>query len=695
MVRASMRIGMVSTEVAGYRGGGIGTHVVEAATALTGAGHECWLFTAPLEGEAGAALRRHPSFARVEFVGEGLPPDQRLPYRISNHAVEHATRVHYQVLAAGVPFDYIEVADFGAEASVLIAEQRMFRTHGDAVVALVLHSPSEVCYRFNRQSHWRTPAVQEVIALEHQAIRHAPVLLSPSRRLGDMVAERLDLDRGRIGELRPPMRPVAQPPDPPAAAAALADLDFVFFGRLEPRKGLTTLLDAFAQLPELRLDIIGPDSTGGPFADSYAAHLAARLPANVTLRQPLARDAMLQRIAQADVCVLPSPWDNWPNTCVEAMAHRRVVLGGRNGGMAEMIEPGVSGFLFDGGDAGDLVRCIRDELGSALDRLSAIGNAAQRRIRALTEPKRYVHAVETIVRGNRSDRAPAAVQAPPAIALVVTDQGRPREALQTTLASVAALRAPPADVVIACRPQHESLARGARMRTLTGAWPTRAAARNDAVAETKADLVVFLHAGDLVVPECLAVLTDVAQRFPAAALLAAQSHVLHAGTLHGVLNPIPIEPGTEISAYQFAHRAIAVRRSAWQDHGLCFDARIDRYCEWGLRLDARRAGLVEEIVPRILFHHEQPEEPTEREAALREHLSLLGLLVEHHMDTTEAERARLTAAIHAWGLGALHVAFAPDLVAMQDPLERLHDVLAREADEDGARRWRLPWSRRR
>ena len=41
-----MRIALCSNEVAGLRGGGIGTYVTEAGTALQAAGHEVWLVTA-------------------------------------------------------------------------------------------------------------------------------------------------------------------------------------------------------------------------------------------------------------------------------------------------------------------------------------------------------------------------------------------------------------------------------------------------------------------------------------------------------------------------------------------------------------------------------------------------------------------------------------------------------------------------
>lgn len=50
---------------------------------------------------------------------------------------------------------------------------------------------------------------------------------------------------------------------------------------------------------------------------------------------------------QADVVCLPSWWDNLPMACLEAMMNRAVVVAGSEGGMSEIIENGVNGFLVE------------------------------------------------------------------------------------------------------------------------------------------------------------------------------------------------------------------------------------------------------------------------------------------------------------------------------------------------------------
>jgi glycosyltransferase involved in cell wall biosynthesis len=61
----------------------------------------------------------------------------------------------------------------------------------------------------------------------------------------------------------------------------------------------------------------------------------------------------------ADVFVIPSLEDNMPNTCLEAMASGTPVVGYAAGGIPEMVEDGVHGFLAPPGDAAALSRSIR------------------------------------------------------------------------------------------------------------------------------------------------------------------------------------------------------------------------------------------------------------------------------------------------------------------------------------------------
>ena len=103
------------------------------------------------------------------------------------------------------------------------------------------------------------------------------------------------------------------PPDEPL---------LLFLGRLIPRKGADILIDAFAQAcpTEGRLVIAGPEGEPG-----YLAHLAqrardARVESRVIFTGALYDDAKAAAMADADIFVLPSRYENFANSAAEAVA---------------------------------------------------------------------------------------------------------------------------------------------------------------------------------------------------------------------------------------------------------------------------------------------------------------------------------------------------------------------------------------
>lgn len=63
-------------------------------------------------------------------------------------------------------------------------------------------------------------------------------------------------------------------------------------------------------------------------------------------------------IEHANFCVLPSRIDNFPNTCIEAMAHSRIVIGTLGNGFEQLINDGESGFLVRVDDHKQLLETI-------------------------------------------------------------------------------------------------------------------------------------------------------------------------------------------------------------------------------------------------------------------------------------------------------------------------------------------------
>lgn len=140
-----------------------------------------------------------------------------------------------------------------------------------------------------------------------------------------------------------------------------------FLGSLIVSKAPHVLLEAFAGLPEgaATLEIYGAIA---PYHgdDSYRARLESLLEGDAARRRgirfhgPVPHAEVPRALASIDVMVLPSIWlENAPFSIREAFTAGVPVAASRLGGMAEMVEDGVTGLLFEPGDAQDLCRVLR------------------------------------------------------------------------------------------------------------------------------------------------------------------------------------------------------------------------------------------------------------------------------------------------------------------------------------------------
>ena len=121
----------------------------------------------------------------------------------------------------------------------------------------------------------------------------------------------------------------------------------LFVGRLVAENGVGTLAEALDLYPGARLEVIGT----GPDEARLAAHPCVRVlgrtgPAEVQ-----------ERMRAAAYLVLPSlSYEALPRPLVEAFANALPVIASRIGRLAEIVEPGRNGLLFEPGSARDLAR---------------------------------------------------------------------------------------------------------------------------------------------------------------------------------------------------------------------------------------------------------------------------------------------------------------------------------------------------
>jgi len=156
------------------------------------------------------------------------------------------------------------------------------------------------------------------------------------------------------------------------------DAPILYVGRVEARKGVHVLVDAFDQViskqrPNTRLRIVGPHSYWDAQPSPYYQALKERCANNprIELREPTFNDQELAAIYRDSLCtVIPSTFPEALGlTSLEAQASGVPVVVSNAGGLPETVDAGKSGLVFENGNAA--------QLGEAV--LSIIGNPSRRK----------------------------------------------------------------------------------------------------------------------------------------------------------------------------------------------------------------------------------------------------------------------------------------------------------------------------
>jgi glycosyltransferase involved in cell wall biosynthesis len=161
-----------------------------------------------------------------------------------------------------------------------------------------------------------------------------------------------------IGGL-PPERVLVRPnfvhPDPGARAGGPGEWA-VFVGRLSPEKGIEVLVEAFANLPDIPLVVVGD----GPLRGWLEAEVARRNLTNVRVHGRADRAEVVEMLHRSRFLVFTSIWyEGLPLVLTEALACGVPAVASALGGMTEIIDDGVNGLHVRPGDPAHLAERAR------------------------------------------------------------------------------------------------------------------------------------------------------------------------------------------------------------------------------------------------------------------------------------------------------------------------------------------------
>ncbi len=333
---------------------GIVTTVCQTVRQLRELGHEVLIF-AP---EGGFAEFDHCRIVGMKSSSFPLYPELRL-------ALPHASM--RQVLIDFQP-DVLHVAE-----PALLGIAGLYYSGG--IYGGALHLPLVISYHTDLPKYLRyyhlgflEPHVWKILRLRHN--RASVNLCTSTKMLDELQAhgiERAALWPGGVdADLFHPSRRSAE------MRSRLTDGNLespllLYVGRLSAEKDIESLRSVLQAFPQSRLTLVG----GGPHRKALERHFAG-LP--VVFTGFLLGEELARAFASSDIFLMPSRTETLGLVVLEAMSSGLPVVAARAGGIPDMIEDGVSGYLFD---KEDQAITIVGTLLASREKRCAIGKAAR------------------------------------------------------------------------------------------------------------------------------------------------------------------------------------------------------------------------------------------------------------------------------------------------------------------------------
>jgi glycosyltransferase involved in cell wall biosynthesis len=359
-----MRVCLISREFPPDTGwGGIATFVHDLALGLTEIGHRVDVIALSADETEKSVDYDGVTVHRVAWQ-RGLSDKQRLltavPY--THNILKQILPLwqKFQELNAVEPFDVVETPEMFAEGLFAAMSKctplvvRLYTPHFKFIDDNLHNITAEFDHQF-------------IATLERLTMLAADVVTSPSEDLADYVCRDLNYARELMPIVRDPVNTQKFCPAGNKALAADGRLTVLFAGRLEARKGVHTLMAAIPKVlqsfPNVRFVLLGRDTNTAPGKKSVLAELQKSLRQshctdNVIFIPGVPNFEMPAYFRSADVCVLPSLYDNAPFTCIEALSSGVPVVGTSAGGMKEYVVDGKSGWIVPPSDADALAEAL-------------------------------------------------------------------------------------------------------------------------------------------------------------------------------------------------------------------------------------------------------------------------------------------------------------------------------------------------
>ena len=354
-----MKIGLISSLYPPYILGGAEIIVKKTAEWLVRKGHEVFVITTSPDRKAFTETVRGVKVYRINPINVYTMYNHQRQLEILKpiwHGIDiwnpHSYIIVKSVLEKEKP-DIVHVHNFkGLSLSVFSAVKRlnlplMFTAHDYSLIcprANLLRRSGEICSD-------PSPLCKAYAKVQKFLVdSKSDLVTAPSQFVIDKLRE-----AGLFRNVRTIKLPLGIEINDKKPEKGYETIEVLYVGNLSRHKGLHVLIKAFKELKfeNVRLHVVGKGKDESEF------RMMAKSDPRIIFHGFLPEKELLQLYRKVNIVVLPSIWyDNSPMVIYESLANGTPVIGSRIGGIPELIEEGINGYLFEAGNAYQLKKIL-------------------------------------------------------------------------------------------------------------------------------------------------------------------------------------------------------------------------------------------------------------------------------------------------------------------------------------------------